>query len=206
MPVDKDDIVRCLYQTIATLASMPGVPNSFIPQHQQSVSQISRTIAQIMQVERETVDGLRIAATLHDCGLAMVPSDILFKAGPLTDDEFMIVKGHPALGHEILKPIDFPWPVAEIVLQHHEMLDGSGYPRGLKGDEILYEAQIIAVADAMDTMLSDRPWRAAMTVEAALADLQKYRGVKYDRHIVDACVELYTKQRYRLDPEYYGRG
>jgi HD-GYP domain-containing protein (c-di-GMP phosphodiesterase class II) len=206
MTAEKDEIVRCLYQTIATLASMPGIPNSYIPQHQQSVSQISRTLAQIMQVERDVVDGLRIAATLHDCGLVMVPAEILNKPGPLTDDEFAIVKGHPALGQEILSAIDFPWPVAEIVLQHHEMLDGSGYPRGLKGDDILFEAQIIAVADAMDTMISARPYRPAMTVEAALADLQKYKGIRYDRGIVEACVELYTKQSHRLDPEYYGRG
>lgn len=203
MAVEKEDIIRSLYQAIATLANMPGKSDIYIPKHQHSISHISALIAQILGVDNDAINGVRIAGTLHDCGLMTAPDHILTKPGQLSPEEFAVIKAHPGLGAEILKATDFafPWPVAEIVFQHHEFMDGSGYPRGLKGDEILREAQIIAVSDAIDAMLNDRPYRKALTVAAALDELKKCRATRYDPAVVDACVELYTKQTYRLNVE-----
>lgn len=205
MTVLKDQVVHCLFQTVRVLADTIGLKENFTPEHQSQVAQIARTIAQIMCLDRDMIDGIRIGATLHDFGILRIPSEILNKPSKLTDREFEIMKQHPVHGYQLLKSIEFPWPVGRMVLQHHERLDGSGYPGGISGTEIILEARIIAVADVIDSMTSDRPYRKAMPIETALDEIRKHRGTKYDAAVVDACIELYTNQRHRLDPEYYGR-
>jgi HD-GYP domain-containing protein (c-di-GMP phosphodiesterase class II) len=205
MTVMKDQVVHCLFQIVRVLADTIGLKESFTPEHQSSVANIARTISQVMHLDKDIIDGIRIGATLHDFGILRIPSDILNKPSKLTDQEFEIMKQHPVHGFNILKGIEFPWPVGRMVLQHHERMDGSGYPGGISGSEIILEARIIAVADIIDSMTSDRPYRKALTVEAALDEIKKGRGTKYDGSVVDAAVDLYTNQRQRLDPEYYGR-
>jgi len=202
---DDSETIRSLHQALNALADEVGAREANIRGHQQNASQIARTIAQIMRVDEDTIEGIRIAATLHDCGFLRIPPGILSKPAVLTEDEFAIVRQHAQHGHDILKDIDFPWPVAKMVLQHHERLDGSGYPNALSGNDIMMESQIIAVADVMEAMTSPRPWRPAKSVDAAIDELMRDSGVKFDPSVVEACVDLYTKQRYRLDPEYYGR-
>jgi HD-GYP domain-containing protein (c-di-GMP phosphodiesterase class II) len=206
MPASSDEILRCLFQTVGTLVDSASLHDPYAPSHRVRTSQIARVLAQILSFDEDMTDGIRMAATLHDFGTLLIPRDIILKPGPLTPEEYTVVKQHPVYGAEIFKEIEFPWPVTQIILQHHERLDGSGYPNGLKKDDILLESQVVAVADVIDAMTSDRPWRQALSVDEALAYLQKERGVKFDPYTVDACVELYTKQKYRLDPEYYGRG
>ncbi len=201
-----DEITLALYQSLSTLADIITLREAGAMDHQRNVSQISRTIAQLMRMGEDEIESIRIAATLHDVGFILIPSGILTKPDVLTDQERAVIRQHPIHSAEIIKNIEFPWPVAEIVLQHHERLDGSGYPQGLKGDDIMLEARIIAVADVVESMLSPRPWRNALPLEDALAEIQNGSGIKYDPLVVETCVELYTKQRYRLDPEYYGRG
>jgi HD-GYP domain-containing protein (c-di-GMP phosphodiesterase class II) len=201
----KDQVVHCLFQLTRTLADTIGLKEEHTPEHQSNVGQIARTIAQIMCLDGDMIDGVRIGATLHDFGILRIPSEILGKPSKLSDQEFEIMKQHPVHGFNMLKSIDFPWPVGRMVLQHHERMDGSGYPGGIEGSEIILEARIIAVADIVDSMTSDRPYRKALPIEAALDELKKGRGTKYDVAVVDAAVELYTNQKHRLDPEYYGR-
>ncbi|MEZ0262433.1 MAG: HD-GYP domain-containing protein [Alphaproteobacteria bacterium] len=201
----KEEIQRCLFQTVSVLADTLGLREAFGAGHQNRVQRIARTLGQMMGLDEETVDGLRMAATLHDFGNVLVPAEILNKPGPLNDEEWGYIRQHPTYGHEILKGIEFPWPVAEIVLQHHEHLDGTGYPQGLRGDNIMLEARILCVANVMDAITNERPWRPALSVEEALDWIQKNSGTRYDPTTVDVAVDLYTKQKHRLDPGYYGR-
>lgn len=203
MTVLKEQVVHCLYQTVRTMADTISIKEPYTPQHQNNVSQISRCIAQIMKLDHDMIDGIRIGAMLHDFGIIRIPTDILNKPGKLSDQEYEIIKQHPVHGFQILKAIDFPWPVGRMVLQHHERLDGSGYPGGLSGSDIILEARIIAVADIVDSMTSDRPWRKALPVETALEEIKKHRGTKYDAAVVDACIHLYIHESKRLDPDYY---
>lgn len=205
MAVSKEQITLSLYQCVRTLADTIGFKEAHTPAHQHNVSQLSRTIAQVMGLDREQIDGLRIGATLHDFGIIRIPSEILSKPSKLTPQEFEIMKQHPVHGFQILKSIEFPWPVGRMILQHHERLDGSGYPGGISGDDIILEARIIAVADIVDSMISDRPWRKGLPVETALKEIIDGRGKKYDAAVVDACVDIYTNRRELLDPNYYSR-
>ncbi|TAL40270.1 MAG: HD domain-containing protein [Alphaproteobacteria bacterium] len=205
MPSQRDEILRCLFQTVGTMVDAAGREEAYAPGHRLKTSQIARTIAQIIRCDDDVVDGVRMAATLHDFGNILIPVELLTKPGKFTDEEFALIKQHATYGAEILKDIEFPWPICNIILMHHERIDGSGYPAGLKGTEVMMEAQILGVADMMEAMTSPRPWRAALSVEEALSELTQMRGVKFEAYIVDAAIELFTKQKYRLDPEYYGR-
>jgi HD-GYP domain-containing protein (c-di-GMP phosphodiesterase class II) len=143
-------------------------------------------------------EGLRVAGYLHDVGKISVPAEILSKPGTLTSIELRMVRGHAQIGYDVLKDVAFPWPVAQVALQHHERLDGSGYPHGLKGEEILLEARITAVADVVEAMSSHRPYRAALGIEAALAEIERGRGTRYDANATDACLRLYREKGYQL--------
>ena len=202
---NKDQILRSLFQTVRVLSDTIGLKEAYTPIHQNNVSRVSRIVGQIMGLSEDTVNGLRVGGSLHDYGIIRIPSEILSKPGKLTEQEYDIMKQHPVHGFQILKTIDYPWPVARMILQHHERLDGSGYPAGLKGDDIILEARILAVADIVDSMSSDRPWRKAFTVEKSLEEVKKFRETKYDPAVVDAIVELYTNQTDRLKPDFYGR-
>ncbi len=162
--------------------------------HQRRVSDLARAIATEMGLPFEQIDGIRMAGVIHDLGKISVPAEILSKPGRLTDAEFSLIKQHSAIGYNILKDIEFDWPIADIVLQHHERLNGSGYPQALKGEDILPEAKIIAVADVVESMASHRPYRPAFGVEVALDEIIKNKGILYDIDAVDACVRLFQEK------------
>ncbi|MBN1771346.1 MAG: GAF domain-containing protein, partial [Deltaproteobacteria bacterium] len=155
--------------------------------HQRRSADLARAIAVELGLDAERVEAVRTAGSIHDIGKLKVPTEILVKPGKLTAIEYGLVQLHPRTGFEVLRPVDFPWPLAEIVLQHHERLDGSGYPSGLSGDRILLEARVLAVADIVEAMASHRPYRPALGIPAALEELQRQRGRQLDADVVDAC-------------------
>lgn len=166
--------------------------------HQRRVADLARTIATEMGLSKRAIDGIRLAGSIHDLGKTCVPADILSKPGRLTEHEFGIIKEHPQVGYDILKQIDFPWPIAKTVLQHHERLDGSGYPAGLAQDEIILEARIVAVSDVFEAMSSHRPYRPALGKETAIEEIEKGRGIIYDPDAVDACIKILTKNNFQF--------
>lgn len=166
--------------------------------HERRVAALAVAIAVELGHDSEMQEGLAIAGHLHDVGKVMIPSEILSKPGKLSPLEMQLVQGHCLAGHDILKSVDFPWPVAEIILQHHERLDGSGYPRGLKGDAILRESRILAVADVVEAMSSHRPYRSGLGMAAALAEIERGSGTIFASDVVDACLSLFRDKSYRL--------
>jgi PAS domain S-box-containing protein/putative nucleotidyltransferase with HDIG domain len=166
--------------------------------HQKRTADLGMHIAREMGLPPEQVEGIRIVGSIHDIGKISTPAEILTKPTRLTEIEYALVRHHAVSGFEILKDIEAPWPLAEIVYQHHERLDGSGYPRGLRGEEILLEARILAVADVVESMSSHRPYRPALGREAALAEVRAHRGTRYDPAVVDACLRLFREQGYRF--------
>jgi putative nucleotidyltransferase with HDIG domain len=169
--------------------------------HQERVAHLAGSMARTMDLGAEQVKGLGMAAHIHDIGKIRVPSEILSKPGQLSDIEFALIKTHPKVGYDILRPIEFPWPVAEMVYQHHEKMDGSGYPRGLSGKEILLEAKIIAVADVVEAMAFHRPYRAALGVDKALTEVVSGKGRFFDPEVVKACLAVFKGSRYQFDSE-----
>jgi HD-GYP domain-containing protein (c-di-GMP phosphodiesterase class II) len=161
--------------------------------HQRRVTKLCRAIATHMDFDWERIQGLRMAAAIHDLGKINIPSAILNKPSPISEHELAIIQMHPYTAYEILKDIQFPWPIAETIYQHHERLDGSGYPRQLKGEEILLEARILAVADVVESIASFRPYRPELGLEAAVTEIESNRGVLYDASVVEICIKL-TKQ------------
>jgi putative nucleotidyltransferase with HDIG domain len=190
---------RTMEQTIQALSVTLGKRDPYTSTHQQRVTQLACAIALEMELTDNQVSGMRVAAILHDIGKIYVPSEILTKPTKLSAAEFGIIKTHPKAGYDILASIEFPWPVATIVLQHHEKLDGSGYPSSLKGDQILLEARILCVADIIEAMSSDRPYRPALGLNMALDEIVQNRGIKFDPLVVDACVRLIQDKGYKLD-------
>jgi HD-GYP domain-containing protein (c-di-GMP phosphodiesterase class II) len=159
--------------------------------HQRRVSQIACSIGREMGLSEDRLQNLRIAGTLHDLGKFAIPSDLLSKPGRLTSQEFALIKTHPQVAYNILEPISLPGNTAQIILQHHERLNGSGYPQGLKGEEILLEARILGVADVMEAMCSHRPYRAALGLAETLDELTRNQGILYDAAVVETCLKLY---------------
>jgi len=181
-----DGIVRTLSKIIETR-------DPYTSGHEDQVAKIACKIAREMKLSEDQISFIHIAATLHDIGKISVPSEILTKPSVLSNLEREIIKTHCKVANDVLKNIDFPYPVAEIIYQHHERMDGSGYPRGLKGDEIALEARIIGVADVIDAMASYRPYRPALGVDAAIQEIVKFKGITYDPVVVDACLKVYKK-------------
>jgi len=167
--------------------------------HQRRVAELACAIAEEMEVAVHQVKGIRMAGMIHDLGKLSVPSEILIKPDRLNEMEFALIKGHPRVGYDILKGIEFPWPIAETVYQHHERLDGSGYPRGLKAEEIILEARILAVADVVEAMASHRPYRPALGIDAALDEIEKNRGILYDDVFANACLRLFREKGFQLE-------
>ncbi|OHD65318.1 MAG: hypothetical protein A2176_15400 [Spirochaetes bacterium RBG_13_51_14] len=166
--------------------------------HQRRVAEVATEIAKEMGLTVDTIDGIRMAGLIHDIGKIYVPSEILNKHGKLDEIEFMLIKKHPQVGYDILKSIDFPWPIAEIVYQHHEKLDGSGYPRSLEDTEILLEAKIICVADVVEAMTIDRPYKNGLGLDSALDEIGRNRGILYEPDVVDACIMLFKEKGFRF--------
>lgn len=192
-----DRLQSTLEGTIEAMALSVEMRDPFTAGHQQRVAALARAVAQEMVLSEEQIHVVRLAAFVHDIGKIGVPAEILSKSGRLAETEFALVKCHSDKGCSILEKIEFPWPVARIVHQHHERMDGSGYPSGLKGEEILLEARIIAVADVVEAMASHRPYRPALGVEAALQEITLQSGVLYDSQVVDACRRIFARGPFR---------
>jgi len=167
--------------------------------HQHQVARLAEAVAHEMGLPAEAAEAIYVAASIHDLGKIYVPAEILSKPGHISDIERGIIRTHPQVGYEILRSIDFPWPIAEIVLQHHERLDGSGYPRGLKDGDIRMEARILGLADVVESMGSHRPYRPTLGMERALAEIRKNRGTLYDPEVVDACLHLIEQGRFAFE-------
>ena len=166
--------------------------------HQHRVADLARSIATEIGLSSDQINGVRLAGSVHDVGKIAVPAEILSKPGKINRNEFEIIKKHPQVGYDILKEIEFPWPIAQIILQHHERMDGSGYPQGLKGDKILLEAKIMGVADVVEAMSSHRPYRPALGIDAALEEISKNRGILYDPEVVDVCLKLFQDKGFKF--------
>jgi PAS domain S-box-containing protein/putative nucleotidyltransferase with HDIG domain len=192
-------IRRTLGLTVQAMAAALEARDPYTAGHQRRVADLARSIAGELELPASQIEGIRVAGIIHDIGKISVPSAILSKPTKLTPVEFELVKTHAEAGYNILKDLDFPWPVATIIRQHHERMNGTGYPRGLNGEEILPEARILAVADVVEAMVSHRPYRPAMDVEAALEEIGHQKGVLYDVDATDACIRLFREGRYRLD-------
>ncbi len=185
--------------TINAMALMVEARDPYTAGHQRRVADLAVAIAQEMGLPQFQIDGIRTAGIVHDLGKISVPSEILSKPAPLSPIEFDLVKPHPQVGYDILKTIEFPWPVADIVLQHHERMDGSGYPQGLSGNDILLEARILGVADVVEAMAANRPYRPALGTDKPLAEISEKRGLLYDAEVVDACLRLFTEKGYKIE-------
>jgi PAS domain S-box-containing protein len=190
---------EALEGAIQAMALTIEIRDPYTAGHQRRVSRLSCAIAKEMGLPEDQIEGLRVAGDIHDIGKIYVPAEILSKPGQITAIEYGIIKTHPQVGYDILKTIKFPWPVAQIVLQHHERLDGSGYPMGLSGDQILKEARILIVADIVEAMSSHRPYRPAQGIDKALEEIIQHKGVSYDPEVVDVCVRLFMEKGFRLD-------
>jgi PAS domain S-box-containing protein/putative nucleotidyltransferase with HDIG domain len=184
-------IVRALMLTVE-------MRDPYTAGHQQRVSDLARAIATDMGLSKEKIEATRVAGTIHDLGKISIPSDILTKPSALKENEFAIIKDHPQVGYDILKEVDLPGSVSQIVLQHHERLDGSGYPLGLTGEDIFIEARILAVADVVEAMAYHRPYRPAFGIDTALQEVSKNKGTLYDPEAVDICLKLFTEKGFRL--------
>lgn len=182
--------------TITAVARMVEMRDPYTTGHQQRVAELAVAIGRAMGLPEQRVYGLHLAGIVHDLGKMRIPAEILSKPGELTRIEFEMIKAHPEAGYEILKNVDFLWPIAQTVLQHHERFDGSGYPAGLQGEQILLEARIIAVADAVEAIASHRPYRPALGIDAAMKELTDHRGQLYDPEVVDICVRLFAQKQF----------
>ena len=167
--------------------------------HQQRVSKLATAIAQEMELPRDKIEGTKIASLVHDIGKVNLPTEIISKPNKLIDVEFNLVKNYPKVGYDILKKVDFPWPIAEIVLQHQEKIDGSGYPRGLKGDEICIEAKILGVANVVEAMSSYKSYRPALSIDEALVEISKNKNILFDLEVVDTCFKLFKEKDFKFN-------
>ncbi|MCX5841004.1 MAG: HD-GYP domain-containing protein [Deltaproteobacteria bacterium] len=189
---------KALGATIQAISVIVETRDPYTAGHQRRVSDLARAIATEMNLPIDRIDGIRMAAAIHDLGKISVPAEILSRPTKLTNIEFSLIKIHSQSGYDILKDIDFSWPVARIVLEHHERMNGSGYPHGLTGDNLLMESRILSVADVVESMASHRPYRPALRIEAALEEIEKNRGTLYDNDVVDACLRLFREKGYQI--------
>lgn len=205
---ERDDLFRRLEQTnlgiAAALAATLEAKDHYTADHARSIADLAVHVGVKMGMTLTEVRDLRLGAILHDIGKIAVPVELLTRTGKLTAAEFELVKCHPDVGSNIVARVDFPWPVADIVRQHHERYDGSGYPHGLAGEEIRLEARILTVADVVEAITHRRPYRAALGIEVAVAELRDHRGQWYDPRVVDACLELIAEGVVPIGPDEHG--
>ena len=194
-----DRLRKTLNATIQALADMVEARDPYTAGHQRRVSDLARAIATEMCLATEQIDAIRITSVIHDIGKVSIPAEILNKPTCLSNMELNLIKKHSESGYGILKDIDFIWPVAQMVLQHHERIDGSGYPQALKGEEILIEARILAVADVVDAMASPRPYRPALGIDEALKEIEKNKAFLYDSKVVDTCLRVFRENGYKIE-------
>jgi PAS domain S-box-containing protein len=190
---------KALDGTIQAMSLTVEIRDPYTAGHQRRVAELSRSIAIEMGLSEEQINGISMAGVVHDLGKISVPAEILSKPGQITHIELSLIRDHPQVGYDILKKIEFPWEIAQIVLQHHERSDGSGYPRGLSGENIFIEAKILAVADVIEAMASHRPYRPSLGLNEALREISENRGVLYDPKVVDACIKLFSRKKFTFN-------
>jgi len=195
---DEYSLRGVLNEAVRSIVILCETRDPYTSTHQQQVAKLACAIAQEMGLADDQIEGIRITGIIHDIGKVAVPAEILSKPGKLTSHEFGIIKTHPQVAYDILKGLVFPWPVAQAILQHHERLDGSGYPNGLSGDDVIIEARILGVADVVEAMASHRPYRPALGIKKALAEISKNKGTLYDTRVVEACLKLFAEKRFSL--------
>jgi putative two-component system response regulator len=191
-------VIDALEQTIGVLSRAIELRDPYTDGHQKRVALLATAIAEEMGMPKDTINGIRLGSLVHDVGKIRVPAEILSCPRKLTKAEMDIIKTHLNAGYEILEGATFPWPVARMVFEHHERMDGSGYPKGLKGEEICMEARIIAVADVVEAMTSYRPYRPALGIESAIDEIRKGRGSLYDANVVDCCIRALEKTNFNF--------
>ncbi len=184
--------------TVEVATTMSEMRDPYTAGHERRVGEIAVAIGTEMGFDKQRLEGLRVAGYLHDIGKITIPAEILSKPGKLSPIEFQLIKGHSQASYNVLKDVKFPWPVAQVALQHHERMDGSGYPQGLKGEDILLEARILAVSDVIEAMASHRPYRPSLGIDKALAEIERGRGSAYDSVVADACLKLFREKGYAL--------
>jgi PAS domain S-box-containing protein/putative nucleotidyltransferase with HDIG domain len=190
---------KALEGIIQSMALTLEMRDPYTAGHQQRVASLVSAIAEEMGFSEERIEGVRTAAMIHDIGKISVPAEILSKPGVITEIEFSLIKTHSRMGYDILEGIEFPWPIAQMVFQHHERINGSGYPDGLPGKDIMMEAKILGVADVVEAMASHRPYRPSLGSDKALEEILKNRGILYDPEVVDACIKIFKKNNFRFD-------
>ena len=185
-------------QAVAVIRAMGELRDPYTAEHERRVGDLAAAIGTELGLDERRQEGLRIAGYLHDIGKIAIPMDLLSKPGRLSATEFELIKEHAAKGHEILSKVDFPWPVALVAMQHHERMDGSGYPNGIKGEQISLKARIVAIADVVESMSAHRPYRAAHGIKEALAEIERGKGSAFDADAVDACLRIVRQKGYKV--------
>jgi PAS domain S-box-containing protein/putative nucleotidyltransferase with HDIG domain len=186
-------LIKGMEDTMQAMAMIVEMRDPYTAGHQRRVTQLACAIAEKMGFSSDQITGLRLAGLIHDIGKVRVPAEILTNPNVLTEAEMTIIKMHPSLGYDLLKTLDLPWPVADIINQHHERLNGSGYPSGLVGNVILREAKILAVADVVEAIASHRPYRPALGIDKALEEISKHKDILYDQEVVDSCIKIFRE-------------
>jgi PAS domain S-box-containing protein/putative nucleotidyltransferase with HDIG domain len=194
----QEKLKKTINAIIETISKIMDTRDPYTAGHQMRVTKLAVSIAQEMNLSPDKIESVKIASLIHDIGKIGIPSEILTKPADLDTIEFSFIKKHPEIGYTILKDIDFPYPIAQIVLQHHERNDGSGYPQGLKGKDILLEAKIINVADVVEAMSSHRPYRESLGIDVALEEIIRNKGILYEPRVVDVCVKLFREKGFRF--------
>jgi PAS domain S-box-containing protein len=189
---------QAMMTTVEAVSTMVELRDPYTAGHERRVGELAAALGSEMGLPEETVTGLRMTGYVHDIGKISIPAEILSKPGRLTAIEYELVKNHSRSGYDILKSVEFPWPLAEIILQHHERMDGSGYPQQLKGEQIILEARIMAVADVVESMASHRPYRPALGLDKALEEIEQNSGRLYYPQVADACLRLFRQRSYRI--------
>jgi putative two-component system response regulator len=191
-----EKFTRALNGTVKAMAMAVEIRDPYTAGHQRRAADLARAIAQEMNLAPERAEGVRLAGMIHDIGKISIPAEILSKPSLLSSIELSLIKIHPQVGYDILKEIDFPWPIAKTVLQHHERINGSGYPAGLKNDDILLEAKVLAVADVVEAIVSHRPYRPAFGTKEAINEITRKQGILYDPEVVRNCLRLFHVKKY----------
>lgn len=192
-------IMQALQETIQGIAMTVEARDPYTAGHQRRVTKIASAIAHEMKLPEEQIAGLELAGLIHDIGKVYVPAEILNRPGRLTEEEFALIKTHVVVGYDIVKNIEFPWPIATSILQHHERINGSGYPSKITDKEIIIEAKILAVADVLEAMATHRPYRPALPIEKAIEEISQNKGVLYDEDVVECCLKVFYEKGFDLE-------
>lgn len=192
-------LVKFIEGTANIITKVVETRDPYSTGNQQKVSKLATAISQEMKLPQDKIEGTRIASLVHDIGKVNLPTEIISKPNKLIEVEFNLIKNYPKVGYDILKKVDFPWPIAEIVFQHQEKINGSGYPRGLKGDEICIEAKILGVANVVEAMSSYKSYRPALNIDEALAEIAENKNILFDPEVVDTCLKLFKEKSFKFE-------